>query len=127
MTPIRPAGFRFLCACALLCACMMAWGLASSDAVVLFGPPGRLAVAATGALALVTAEALAFGRPWVFRASVAFALAFLAMIAVITRSLELTVMFGGVSGLFILVALGIVSHGVDVLNGRAPGAPRVAP
>src|SRR5687768_9691973 len=84
MRPPRPAGFTFLTVCAVLCACATAWALATAgDEQRLLA--SRFALGATGALALVTAEALVFVRPWAFGASLAFAGSFVALIFVTVR------------------------------------------
>ena len=116
MRSARPPGFVFLTVCALACAVMMAAVLDLDGK-----PPAvRFAVGATGALALVVAEALACVRPWAFGASVAFAGTFIAML--ITVSIPDTGAVVGlvsVAMLFIVVALSIVHHGMN----PAPAVP----
>jgi hypothetical protein len=121
MGPLRPAGFGFLTFCALLCALVMAAALTVPD----IAPPGRFALGATGALALVTAEALAFVRPWAFGASLAFAGSFMAMIFVVLGTFEVDfIALMAPAGLFILVALSIVRNGLGVPLGTAQRNPR---
>lgn len=107
--------------CALLSAggCALALAQASIDGVPVF-LPGRMAVAATGALALVTAEALAFVRPWAFSASVAFAGTFLAMIVVVGKGAVEAFGACGPVGLFALVALAIVHNGLNSVSTPRP-------
>jgi hypothetical protein len=121
MGPLRPAGFGFLTFCALLCAVAMATALTAPG----IAPPGRFALGATGALALVTAEALAFVRPWAFGASLAFAGSFMAMILVVLGTVEVgfTALMTP-AGLFILIALSIVRNGLGAPLGTAQGTPR---
>jgi hypothetical protein len=121
MRPPRPTGFTFLTACALLCACAMAWALAlvgDGEGVSL---PLRLALGTTGALALVTSEALAFVRPWAYRASVAFALSFIAMILVMGGGIEFTLVMAAILLMPILIALSIVWNGLQPTPVAAPG------
>ncbi|MFL5541529.1 MAG: hypothetical protein ACJ8J0_21255, partial [Longimicrobiaceae bacterium] len=101
MRSARPAGFVFLTVCALACACVMAAALAAPD----FPPVARFSLAATGALALVVAEALAFVRPWAFGASIAFAGTFIAMLFVVTLDAEALIFLVCITAFFILVAL----------------------
>ena len=72
MHPDRPAGFGFLAICCFAFALLMAAFLADTarigDLVV-----DRMIAGVTGALGLLTAEALWFVRRWAFRASLAFA------------------------------------------------------
>ena len=107
----RPAGFGFLTVCSLLCAGVMAWMLGVFPDDIPLVVASRFAVGVTGALAMVTAEALWRVRPWAFSASVAFAGSFVLMPIVVTKAWE-AVAFSGVAGLFIVVALGIVHRGL---------------
>jgi hypothetical protein len=107
----RPTGFVFLCVCALLCAAVMGW-LLTGDAAAHTTMPGRLAIAATGALALVTAEALAFVRPWAYRASIAFGVAFVVRVAVLTDRFVMAAAACAAPLVFIIIALGIVRRGL---------------
>jgi len=122
MRPPRPAGFGFLTVCALACAVLMAAALDLDDG----SPMVRFAVGATGALALVVAEALACVRPWAFGASIAFAGTFIAMLVVVLRDLEGVVIAVGMTAMFILVALSIVYNGVHHVP-PAPGMRRRYP
>ena len=118
--PRRPAGFGFLAGCALLCAGVMALGLADGGSDLDFPLVSRFALAATGALALVTAEALAFVRPWAYGASLALAGSFVATMFVLGGGYDVGFVMIGVSALPILIALSIV------YNGMHP-APRIRP
>jgi hypothetical protein len=116
----RPAGFVFLAACALLCALALAIMLATGDDP----PPVRFALGATGALALVTAEALVFVRPWGFGASLAFAGSFVATLFVATHDLVVGVVGTCPTILPILVALSVVHNGLAARPGTVQGNPR---
>lgn len=107
MHPSRPAGFVFLAVCALASACVMAAALGLGHGP----PPVRFALGATGALALVVAEALAFVRPWAFGASLAFAGTFIAMLLVVSGDMTVFIILGSLSAFFILLALSIVYNG----------------
>jgi hypothetical protein len=124
MRPPRPAGFGFFTVCALLTACGCAFALAVNDGLPVF-LPGRMAVAATGALALVTAEALARVRPWAFSASVAFAGTFIVMLLLAARDeIDVGIAMSGGVGLFALVALSIVHNGLGSVYGPRPVSRR---
>jgi hypothetical protein len=120
MRPPRPAGFGFLGFCALLCALAMAAALTIAGVA----PPARFALGATGALALVTAEALAFTRPWAFGASLAFAGSFVAMVFVAVHDVAVAMAIAATALLPILVALSIIHNGVGIPPGTAQGNPR---
>jgi hypothetical protein len=120
MTRTRPAGFPFLSACALACACVMASLLAKLGGDAL---SGRFAVAATGALALVTAEALAFVRPWAFGASLAFAGAFFAAIFVTADSVDSFFVVATVTLIPVIIALAFVYNGLRSVHAIAHSAP----
>ena len=121
----RPSGFGFLAFCSVTCAVVMALLLGGSDlpSDVLF--PARMAVGATGALALVTAEALWRVRPWAFSASLAFAGTFVVMLFVVSGSLAGGFVASSVAALFIAVALSIVYTGLfpNRTSVRVPRAP----
>jgi len=114
----RPAGFLFLAWCALACACAMAVALGVSDVPA----PARFAVGATGALALVTAEALAFVRPWAFGASLAFAGSFIAMTFVAVHDVDMSLTISAPALLPILIALSIVYNGLVSISGATHAA-----
>jgi hypothetical protein len=116
----RPAGFVFLAVCALLCALALAILLATGDEL----PRVRFALGATGALALVTAEALAYVRPWAFGASLAFAGSFVALVFVATHDFVVGVVGTCPTILPILVALSVVHNGLAAHPGTAQGKPR---
>jgi hypothetical protein len=111
----------FLAACALLCALALAILLATGDDL----PPVRFALGATGALALVTAEALAFVRRWAFGASLAFAGSFVATIFVATHDVVVAVVGTCPTVLPILVALSVVHNGLAARPGTTQGNPRL--
>jgi len=113
----------FLAACALVCALVLAVMLAASDD----RPPVRFALGATGALGLVTAEALALVRPWAFGASLAFAGSFVATLFVGTHDVVVAVVGTCLTLLPIVVALSIVHNGLDAGPGTAQGSPRGLP
>jgi hypothetical protein len=125
MRSARPVGFGFLALCALACACVMAAALAAPGVP----PVARFALGATGALALVTAEALAFARPWAFSGSIAFAGTFIAMLFVVTLDAEEFIILVCITAFFILVALSIVYNGMHptppapAMRRRYPRAP----
>jgi|SRR5215218_834352 len=121
MQPPRPAGFVFLTGCALVCACVMAAALALSGTETGAPLAARFALGATGALALVTAEALAFVRPWAFGASLAFAGSFIAMTFVSVHDLDVSLATSAPALLPILVALSIVYNGLDSVSRMAHG------
>ena len=132
--PRAPTGFIFLSACSFLCACAMAFGLTYGVADFSIGPAGRFGLAATGALALVTAEALAFVRPWAFSASLAFAASFVAMTFAVMSSVDDSLMVASVVAFPILIALLFVYNGLRPVRAVTPGprrigvpAPRPAP
>jgi len=109
--PASPAGFRFLAVCALLCAAAMA--------PELMRPPPedtelrRLMAAVIAVLSLVTAEALAFVRPWASRATVALAAAFPIAAIALERNLPDGIADSAPALLFGVIALSIVHHGVS--------------
>ncbi|MFL5539978.1 MAG: hypothetical protein ACJ8J0_13350 [Longimicrobiaceae bacterium] len=115
MRPPLPAGFLFLTFCAFFCACLMAVALALPEVSL----AERFAYGATGALALVVAEALAFVRPWAFGASIALAGTFIATLFVVTADLEVFLVFSVIAGLFIVIALAFVYEGMN----PAPAVP----
>lgn len=120
MRPPRPVGFGFLTVCALLSAGGCGIALASSTGEPVF-LPGRMAVAMTGALALVTAEALAFVRPWAFSASVAFAGTFIVMpLVAVWDEIDVGITMSSGVALFALVALSIVHNGLDSVSTPRP-------
>ena len=123
MRPPRPAGFVFLTACAVLCAAVMALGLADADFAS--EPVSRFALAATGALALVTAEALALVRPWAYGASIALAGSFVAMVFVVAGSIEVSLAIACVVALPILSALSIVYNGLRPVPPVTHGPQRI--
>ena len=107
----RPAGFGFLAVCAFGFALLMAAFLANTahvgDLLV-----DRMIVGVTGALGLLTAEALWFVRGWAFRASLAFAGMFVVILfAMMDSSLAGLVMVGG-SLLCLALALRVVYLGL---------------
>lgn len=120
----RPAGFGFLTICSLLCAGVMALLLGTIPDDVPHVLAMRFAIGATGALALVTSEALWRVRPWGYSASIAFAGSFVVMPIVLDPSWS-AVAFSGVAALFIVVALSIVYRGFfpDPTLVRVPRAP----
>lgn len=117
----RPPGFGFLAVCSFLCAGAMAWLLQVAPDDIPHPLVVRFAFGATGALALVTAEALWRVRRWAFSASLAFAGTFLVMPVAVTGRWE-AVVISGVSALFIAVALSIVYNGLFPLP-RIPNLP----
>ncbi|MFL5381614.1 MAG: hypothetical protein ACJ8GN_03745 [Longimicrobiaceae bacterium] len=121
MNRARPDGFGFLAMCALACACVMAGSLGLGSGGP---PPVRFAVGATGALALVTAEALAYVRPWAFGASLAFAGTFFALLGVMVPYIEAIAVLAVMAGIFILIALVIVFRGMCSLSTPAPRLQR---
>lgn len=126
MRPPRPAGFGFLCACSLIAAVAMA--LLLSEEPLDVTPAARLAMACTGALALVTAEALAYVRRWAFGASLAFAGVFPVMTMLVSGSVIGSVGMWGPGAVFAVFALAVVHEGLEsvygtgraVRYGRAP-------
>jgi hypothetical protein len=126
MPRARPAGFTFLTLCALLCACGMAWALATLGGEEHL-PAIRFAVAATGALALVTAEALAFVQPWAYGASLAFAGSFVAMLFVTLGDFSGGIATTALVALPIAIALSIVHNGLASRAATAQGVPRATP
>jgi hypothetical protein len=121
MNRVRPDGFLFLATCALGCACVMAGVLGLGNG----GPPlVRFAVGTTGALALVTAEALACVRPWAFGASLAFGGMFIALLGVWVSYTERVAVLAVVAGLFVLIALVMVYRGMESLSTPAPRLQR---
>lgn len=124
MHPARPAGFVFLAVCSLACAVVMAFVLGLGGGT----PPIHFAMGATGALALVVAEALAFVRPWAFGASIAFGGTFIAMLVVVAMSNAAAMLRPvAIAGLFVLFALAIVYRGMDSLSTTAPAHRRRMP
>jgi hypothetical protein len=128
-----PGGFFALGACALtfgaVLAMILANGMLSSPGEL----PARAAVAVTGVLAFVAAEALFFTRPWAYRASAALAASYGAMMLIVAAE---TGSWGGVTGLTALsaaVIVPLVRHVHETLHppaprrrrppARAPGAP----
>ena len=117
--PPVPPGFRFLAVCALLCAAAMIVPLLRR--VPPDGQLDRVMVVVIALLALITAEALAFVRPWAFRATVALASAFPIAIIVWMRSMLDGIAMSGPGLLFGVVAIAIVHHGL------AAASPSVKP
>lgn len=127
MRPTRPDGFGLYAFCSCVCAGCMA--LLLTDVMLYPGPslPGRLAIGATGAFGLVTAEALWFVRRWAFPASLAFAGAFVAMLfvaGVVMADLTIGFMLAIVVLIFLFPALVKVRAGIA---SRYTGAPVPAP
>ena len=121
----RPAGFGFLTFCCVACAILMATLLGGDILPAYMLLPARMAIGATGALALVTAEALWRVRPWAFSASLAFAGTFEVMLFVVTGTLLGGLAMAGVAALFIVVALSIVHNGLfpTPMRVHAPRSP----
>ena len=111
MRPKRPTGFGFLAVCSLLCAGAMGSLLAMIPDDVPHLLAARFALGATGALALVTAEALWRVRPWAFGASLAFGGVFVVMPVAVTGMWE-AIVVSALPALFILAALSIVHRGL---------------
>ena len=118
----RPPGFVLLSVCFFLCACAMALGLA--DGELASGPASRFLLAATGALALVTAEALAFVRPWAFSASLAFAASFAAMAFVLASS-NVIIAITAIVAFPIVTALVFIYNGLRSVPAATPGSQRI--
>jgi hypothetical protein len=112
--PHRPVGFVFLAVCSFLCGLAMTVVLATAGN----SPSARFAAGATGALALVTAEALAFVRPWAFGASLAFAGSFIAM-TFVSLNVDVAWAITAVAILPILIALSMVYNGLRSVAGAA--------
>lgn len=119
-----PVGFIVLSACSFLCAGAMAIGLGYNSEDI--GPGGRLALAATGALALVTAEALAFVRPWTFTASLAFAVSFVTMLFVVPESTDTSLVVMTIVAIPIVTALTFVYNGLRAIRAATPGPRQIA-
>lgn len=122
MHPHRPAGFGFLAICCFAFALLMAAFLADTarigDLVV-----DRMIAGVTGALGLLTAEALWFVRRWAFRASLAFAGMFVVILfAMLDVSLAGIALMAGML-LVVAIALRAVHHGLHA----APTIPIPAP
>ena len=111
MVHTRPASFGFLAVCCFVFAMLMAAFLAD-DAHVGELLVDRVIVGVSGALGLLTAEALWFVRRWAFRASLAFA-GMLAVIlfAMMDSSLAGLALVAG-SLLCLAIALRVVYHGL---------------
>ena len=109
---MRPACFGFLAFCSVACAILMAKLLGDNQLPAYRLFPARMAVGATGALALVTAEALWRVRPWAFSASLAFAGTFVVTLFVLTGTLLSGLLASLVALLFIAIALSIVYNGL---------------
>jgi uncharacterized membrane protein len=125
MRPFHPAGFVVLSGCSFLCACVMALGLADGVEDLAHPLAGRFALATTGALALVTAEALFFVRPWAFSASLAFAASFAATILVTARSTDDFLVIATVVVVPVLIALMFVYNGLRSVRTITPGPQRI--
>ena len=101
----------------------MALGLA--DGELASGPADRFVLAATGALALVTAEALAFVRRWAFSASLAFTASFAAAIFVLASSNDGIFAIAAIMALPILTALAFIYNGLRSVVTITPGPQRI--
>ena len=103
----RPEGFGFFALCALACACFMAVLLSRGTLHQHYLPLQRLAVGATGALALVAAEAIWCVRRWAFPASAALAAMFMVMLFLVLG--DLTAGFIVSIPSLLLIASGLVT------------------
>ena len=125
MRPFHPAGFVVLSGCSFLCACVMALGLADGVGDLAHPLAGRFALAATGALALVTAEALFFVRRWAFSASLAFAVSLMATIFVVAQSVDISLVAATVVAIPVITALPFVYNGLRSVHAITPGPQRI--
>lgn len=111
MHPDRPAGFGFLAVCCFAFALLMAAFLAD-DAHVGDLLVDRMIVGVTGALGLLTAEALWFVRRWAFRASLAFAGVFVVILFALMDSSPAGLVMMAASLLCLGLALRVVYQGL---------------
>ena len=122
----RPSGFFVLGASAFGFGALMAMVLADPMVAAPGLLPTRAAMACAGVLALVAGEALIFARPWAYRASVALALAYAAMVAVAAVQIGSWLMAVG----FNVLSAGITVPAVQYVRdsaARAAGGRRRVP